>query len=188
MAGQTANTTNTTKTTKNNKNLIIAICAAVVAIVIVAVVVVILVTGKNKGGVPIGGLNDAYFTSDDTKYVLNMDAEDMYIEDEAYAPLKSHLVYTYSGDKITGLKAYYEYADASAASTAYDFYQANNDGTFKEVALDGKYLILTANAEEYENLTPEDVKQQIEFMEMLNNMDTEETESIEGVEEVNEAE
>lgn len=170
------------KSTKNNKNLIIGICAAVVVIVVI-IIAVVLATGGGKGGV-IGGLNDSYFVSDDTKYVLTLDADDMYIEDTDYAPLKSHLVYTYSGDEVTGLKAYYEYADASAASAAYEFYQANNDGSFKEVALDGKYLILTANEEEYEGLTASDVKQQIEFMQMLNNMDLDEDEeSVEIVDE-----
>ena len=178
MAEQTAKTT--TKNNKNNNNLIIGICAAIAAVVIIAVIVIVLIMNKGKGG--LGGINDSYFVSDDTKYVLNLDADDIYVENTEYAPLKSHLVYTYSDDAITGLKAYYEYSDNSSAEAAYNFYQENNDNTYKEVALDGKYLILTANEDEYQNLSPSDVKQQIEFMEMLNNMNTDDLETVEEAE------
>lgn len=174
MAEQTAKTT-----TKNNKNLIIGICAAIAAIVVIAVIVILLILNSRNGG--LGGINDSYFKSDDTKYVLNLTADEMYIENEEYAPLASHLVYSYSGDSITDLKAYYEYTDNSAASAAYNFYKENNNGTFKDVELNGKYVILSANSDEYENLNTNDVKEQIEFMESIKNMDQDTEEVVEEV-------
>ena len=161
--------------TKNNKNLIIGICAAVAAIIVIVIIVVIILLNPSNG--PLGGINDSYFVSDGTKYVLNLDAESVYVENEDYVPLESHLVYHYSGDSITGLEAYYEYADNTAASAAYEFYKTNNDNMYKDVTLDGKFVILTANPEEYEGLTADDVKQQIEFMDMLNNMNSDNDDS-----------
>ncbi|MBQ2174957.1 MAG: hypothetical protein II453_07820, partial [Alphaproteobacteria bacterium] len=83
------------KAKKDNKNLIIGICAAI-AVVLVVVVAVMLVS---KGSTQLG---DSYFVTDDTKYVLNLDTN--YVdEEEEYAPLKTHIVYFRSGDKITGM-------------------------------------------------------------------------------------
>ena len=152
-----------------NKNIIIGACCAVVVVVVIVVAIVLAVTSGNR-------LGDAYFVSDDTKYVLTVESDDMVIdeEEEAYAPVKTHLVYTYSGDEITGLKAYYEYADNASAKAAYDYILSSGEET-GEVAIDGKYVIITAAPEEYEGLTASDVKQQVEFMEMMKSMNTEGT-------------
>ena len=157
------------KSTKNNKNMIIGCCVAAVAVI--AIIIAVIVINANKG------LSDAYFVSDGSKYVLTMDADEMDLDgEEEFAPVKTHIVYTYSGDEITGMKAYYEFADEATAKKAFDYYNdADSSEEFKEVALDGKYVILTANESDYENLTASDVKQQIEFMEMLKNVDLEDT-------------
>lgn len=173
------------KAKKDNKNLIIGICAAVVVVVVIVIAVVLATRGTK--------LNDDYFVSDDTKYVLTVETGDLYTDDDdsdEVVPVKTHLVYTYSGDEITGLKAYYEFADDAAAKTAYDQYvEADLSNEYASIELDGKYVILTANASEYEDLTADDVKQRIEFMEMLNNMDLtdgseDDTEEVETVEEI----
>lgn len=145
---------------KTNKNLIIGICAAI-AVVIVVVVAVILIP---KGAGPI---DDSYFVSDSSKYVLNLD-QDYLNEDEEYSPLESHMVYFYSGEKITGLTIYYEYADATTAKAAYDTLEAADAfSAFKSVTLDGKYVVFVTNPSDYEELTASDVKSQIEFVELL---------------------
>lgn len=155
------------KANKDNKNLIIGICAAVVVVIII-IVAVILATRNS------GGLDDSYFVSDNTKYVLTYDSEDMAIEDdEEYVPVKTHFVYTYNEDEVTGLKAYYVFANDKDAKAAFNYYNENMGDEFAEIELDGKYVILTANASEYEDMTPSDIKQQIEFMEMLKEIDTE---------------
>lgn len=152
----------------NNTNLIIGICA-VVAIVIVVIVAVVL-TRNN-------GLNDSYFVSDNTKYVLTLDSNDISMEDAEYNPVKAHLVYTYSDDTITGLKAYYEYADSATAKAAADYLKSNFDEENQaRVSTDGKYVIYTSPEDDYKDLTASDVKQQIEFMEMLKNMNQDDTE------------
>ena len=155
------------KADKKNKNLIIGICSAVVIVVVIVVIAVVLAT---RGGNV--ALNDKYFVSDDTKYVLTLEGDEISL-DEEYAPLKTHLVYYYSDDTVTGLKAYYEYADEASAKTAYNAIKedAETSESYKEIALDGKYLILTANESEYADMTKSDVEEQIKFMEMLKNMD-----------------
>ena len=152
------------KAKKDNKNLIIGgVCAAVVVVVVI-IVAAVLAMGGNK-------INDDYFVSDGSKYVLTVDSSeyDYDEEDAAYVPIKTHLVYNYSGDEITGLKTYAEYADEAAAKTAY---QAMKDAgeDLTGVEINGKYLVQTATPDQYEGVTASDVKQQIELMESLQNM------------------
>lgn len=146
---------------KNNSMLIGGICLALVVVAIVVVAIVMM--NKSK-------LNDSYFVSDGSKYVFTMETTG---ERDETMPVKTHVVYTYTDDTITGMKTYAEYANAGEAKKAYDLY-VSSEGTPVEMSrysLDGKYVILDADKSEYEDLKASDVKQQIEFMEMLKNLD-----------------
>ena len=162
---------------RSNKNLIIGICATVT--VVIAVIIAIVVVNLNSG------ISESYFVSDDTKYVLTLDAGQLSFDDEEQEinPVKAHFVYNYSGDEITGLTAYYEFADAETAKKALVLYtqelkeaeegDENEEGDtagYKDASVNGKYLVLTANESQYKDITVSDVKQQIEFMEMLKQM------------------
>ena len=162
------------KAKKDNKNMIIGGICAAVAVVVVIVLAVVLATGGNK-------LDDSYFVSDGSKYVLTIESDDLEFdeEEEAYAPIKTHLVYTYSGDEITGLKTYAEYADAASAKAALEAMKAAGEDV-SEISIDGKYLVMTATPDQYEGMTASDVKQQIEFMEMMKNMDLDDSTTEEG--------
>lgn len=153
-------------TTNNNKGLIIGICAAVVAVI--AIVVGIVLANNHPA------LNDDYFVSDDTKYVISMDGDEITADDE-YSPVKTHMVYFYSGDEITGLKMYYEFADEATAKAAYETYRAELPDEYTDIAVDGKYLILTADASQYEGTSADDIKQTVEFLNTLNGMDLDDT-------------
>lgn len=149
---------------KNNKNLILGICSAVVAVIVIVVVVILATTGGSR-------LNDSFFVSDDTKLVITSDAYDT---EAKYPPVKTHVVYYYSGDKITDAKIYYEFKNAEEAKDAYEI--GKEDETFsdyKKLETDGKYVILTVKESEYKDTTVEEVKAQIEFMELLNKIDAE---------------
>lgn len=154
------------KTKKDNKNLITGICIAAAAVVAIVIAIVFIVRGSGPT------LNDDYFKSDDTKYVYTIDADSLEVDDdeESYTPLKAHVVYTYSGDEITGMKTYAEYADAATAEKAYAAMKEADADEAKKAEVNGKYIVYTNDAEDYEGLTASDVKQQIEFMESIQNM------------------
>ena len=159
------------KAKKDNKNVVIGLCAAV-AIIVVVVVAVVLATNGNK-------LNDSYFVSDGTKYVLTIESDSTSTEegsDEIIA-LKTHIVYSYSGDNVTGVKTYSEFKDADTAKKAYDSLKESGGEDMNNAVIDGKYIIITAAPEEYEGMTVADVKSQIEFMESLKNANFESTDS-----------
>ena len=162
------------------KSLIAGICCGVVVIaVVVAVVVIALMNNK-------GGINDDYFVSDDTKLVMSLDGEMMAFDGDIPVPSKIHSVYTIDGDKISSLKGYYVYENADAAKEALDKVKEMLQGTseYGEITVDGKYIVLVAAEEEYKDLTVENVKQQIQLMELFKNMGNELTEGGEGSTEV----
>ena len=165
------------KAKKDNKNLIIGICVAVLAIAVIVVAVVLATKGTTK-------LSDAYFKSDDTKYVLTIDGDQMDIEDaDEYEPVKTHIVYYYSGDTVNGMTTYMEFADESTAKTALEAYKSVDQEGIKNLSVNGKYLVIEMTEDQYADMTASDVKQQIEFMEMLESMDSDDTDSTEDTEE-----
>ena len=155
------------KVKKDNKNLIIGCIAALVLVVAIIITIVVVVNNNS--------LNDGYFVSDGSKYVLTIEADEVGSDDQ-YAPLKTHLVYTYDGDKITSMKTYYAYADGDSAKAAFEALkkEVGDEAQVAAMELNGKYIVVTAGEESYKDLTASDVKQQIEFMEKLKNMDSSE--------------
>ncbi len=152
----------------NNRNKIIGICCAVVVVILLIIAIVAAIFANM-------GYNDAYFQSDDSKYVLTIDNMEEIGEDEEVdpsMPLKTHYVYYYDGDNITEVKLFSEFGDADAAQTAYDDLLASEEGVeenYKSIETNGKYVILTFLDTDYEGLTASDVKAQID---MLNNADS----------------
>ena len=166
------------KAKKNNKNLIIGICAGV--LVIAVVIVAVIFATKSS-------LNDAYFVSDDSKYVLTVDRDMLETEDKENSPIKTHIVYYYSGDAITGVTTYMEFDNDATAKAALDLYKNADQTGVKSLKTDGKYLVVEMTEDQYKDLTASDVKQQVEFMEMLkksgtNNPDSENEETTETIE------
>ena len=152
------------KAKKDNKNLIIGICAAVVVVVAIIIAVVFATKGTVK-------IDDSYFVSDGTKYVLTVEGGYLDSGDEDIAQaVKTPMVYTYSGDTITGATLYQEYTDEATAKSVYDALKAQDPDEVAGVSVNGKYLVAEMPKEEYEDMTASDVKEQIEFMEMFNNM------------------
>lgn len=156
------------KTKKSNQNYLFVGACAIVAIIVVVVIAIIIANHKNV-------LGDSFFVSDGNKYVLTLETGDTSFAESSNDPLKTHVVYFYSGDKITGAKTYYEYTDSTAAQSAFDYLKANySDEDIKSFSIDGKYIIVTVPETEYQNLTASEVKEQIELMETLNNQTPEE--------------
>lgn len=160
---KTSSSKKTEKKKQDNKPVIISICAAIVAVVVIIVVAVVL---GNKG------LDDSYFVSDGSKKVLTIDTSNEESEDaENYAPVKIHVVYTYSGEDITGAKSYYEYPDADKAKAAFDYMKESlgDDEEVNKYELNGKYIIYTSPEDSYKDLKASDIDKQIELMESATN-------------------
>ena len=163
---------------KDNKNLIIGICAAVVAAVAAVVVVVAVIFATRGTGTP-ANIDDKYFVSDDTKYVITMDGDELGSEDETgFKPVKTHIVYTYSGDTVTGMSTYIEFDSEDTAKKALESYKEayadvdSSDSGIASMSANGKYLVVVATEEQYADTTVSEIKQYMEMVEMMNNAGT----------------
>lgn len=141
------------------KNIIAGAIVGVIAIVVAVVLIVVFAATRKQT------LGDSYFVSDDSKYVLTMDLSDNSEEEGSdLNPLKSHAVYYYSGDTITGLKTYYEYKTEEAAKTIYDSLKDSvEESPAEKIELDGKYIVMTMPASDYENATATQIKEEIDW-------------------------
>ena len=160
-------TTKTKANAKSNKSnaskfAIFGISIAAVIAIIIGIVVAIKANPT---------INDDYFVSDGSKYVINMSMDD---ESSDEGIVGMHIVYYYSGDTVTGAKSFYEFKDEATAKAAYDELKNASDEDTGSYSLNGKYVVLAADDDTIKNLTVDEVKSQVEFYENLKNYTTEE--------------
>lgn len=184
------------KTTKrNNKGTIIGICTVILSIVIV---VVLAVAVARRGESPVTG-GDLFFVTDDTKYVLDYDGKTIFDPDFEHDVMKVYSVFFHSDNKITGLKTYFEFATEGDATNALEDIKTIYEESYSiygkkiddYIAVEGRYVALTALEEDYSVYKPEDIELQIKYNEEHKNDDEaylEEEDDEEVVEPVNEEE
>ena len=161
MAGKAK--TKSTKTNQPNKNLIIGICVAVIAVVVICVAA-FFATRSPK-------IDDSYFVSDGTKYVIQMDSDELMSDGVSNVPTKAYYVYTYSGDKITGMFIYAEFANESTAKTALEEYKKADQDGVKGISTNGKYVVIEMTDEQYSDMTASELKTYIDFMNSSEDVD-----------------
>ncbi len=144
----------------NQKNLIIGICCAVAVVIVIAIAIIFASSKTQK-------LDDAYFVSDDTKLVLTIDD----VEEEYEGAEKAYVVYTYSGDKITGAINYVKFKDSEAAKSNIAIYKEAVGDEAKKVYANDSYLVIEMAEDSYKDTTASEVKQYIELMESLKDLD-----------------
>ena len=155
--------------TRKNKKIIAWICGVIVAIALVVVAIVAVIMSSNR-------ISESFFVSDGTKYVVKLGAENNMLDFniDGYLPEKFYLVYFYSGDRVTDVKAYYKYEDDNAAREALNYFnsQKEENADVTKFEINGAYVIAVLDKSLYENMTAEDAKQQVEFMEILEKMNS----------------
>ena len=134
------------KTEKKNTKLIAGIIAALVIVAGVAVAIFLV----NRGKV----IDDNFFKSDDTKYVLTQDYG-------LSGAVKTHTVIYYDkDDNITKWENYLEYDDAETANAAYEYVKdVNQEKSGVKFSINGKYIISEYPKETYENTAASTYKQ-----------------------------
>ena len=146
-------TNNKARKRKFNKKTIQNICVFSSAIAVIAIMAILLNMFKQ----PI--VNDEYFVSDDTKEVVSLNASGNSSSSHTF------IVYSYSGEEVTGLKTYFEYEDEESAKSALQLLKDQPE--FKSAELEGKYIVVTADESQFKGLTASDVKQQNEALKIF---------------------
>ena len=147
------------KTEKKNNKLVAGIIAALV--IVAGVIVAIFLIGRGKV------IDDNFFKSDDTKYVLSQNYG-------LNGAIKTHTVIYYDKeDNITKWENYLEYNDAESAKAAYENVKdVNEEKSGVKYSINGKYIISEYPKETYENTAASTYKQW--FDSLTNNQEDEE--------------
>ena len=133
-----------------------------VGLLLVALIIVVMMILKFNQNEKI---DSSYFHSDDKKIVLTMDRDNATLDDSDYEPDITHVVYYYEGDKITSVKAFYEYRTDAEAE------EANKNLGLGEFAdgkkINGRFIVFDLNKSQYENLTVSELQQNIELLKQI---------------------
>ena len=146
------------KEPKFDKRMVIV--SAVLFIAVIAISIVLGLYGRET-------LNDQYFVSDGSKIVLNLEGDEITpLGDEVeYSPEKAHIVYYYTGNKITGAKIFYEYIDNEQAKGAYEKADLTDKEWAIDKSLDGKFVILQYDRNLLDGYTVDQIRESVESVE-----------------------
>ncbi len=122
-----------------------------VILLLVAVAVLIVLTVLNRPTI-----DDEFFVSDDTKTTISLTPSSNGSTNTTL--IETHLVYTYDGDNVSGLKTYFEYPDEETARNTLESIKEQPE--FKGAVVEGKYIVVTADEGQYKGLTTSDIRQQ----------------------------
>ncbi len=142
-----------TRKSSFSKTTIISLSTLLALICIIIVVVILLNSAQPS-------IEDNYFTSDETKTTITLTPDS---SSKSSNLVNTHLVYTYDdNNNVSSLKTYFEYTDAETAKTAYE--TSKDQPEFKNAELKDKYIIVTADENQYKGLTASDIHQQAEAL------------------------
>ncbi len=139
------------KRENKTKERIKAITLGIGAILVLVVTIVLIVIFNQPQEI-----TGDYFTTDDTKIVIAMPEEITALESSEYEPEITRFVYFHDGTNITSVKVYYEYVDEARAAEAFDKVIVDDFATSK--MLQGKYIVMDAKPERFEDATVEDIR------------------------------
>ncbi len=129
-------------------------------IALVFVIIAIVKFTKNEK------YDSAYFHDDEGKIVLTMDKEAAALDDSKYEPNITHIVYYYRDGVVDNVKAFYEYATEKEAEKAYPNLGLGDFADSKYRS--GRFVIFQVKKSNYENLTVESLKADIENLKGIN--------------------
>ena len=135
----------------------IMVCFAVIALVFVVVAIL--------NFTPRESYDSSYFHDTEDRIVLTMGRDAAALEDSQYEPNITHIVYYYEGDKVTGVKAFYEYATEKEAETAFTNLTLGNFADSKYRS--GRFVIFQVKKANYEGLTVEALRADIEQLKSI---------------------
>jgi uncharacterized membrane protein YvbJ len=147
------------KRSKFNKRTILYGACFVASVVFIGVIIWAFATFLNKPA-----LDENFFVSNDNKSTISLTPEQS-DPNTNKSHVQTYIVYDFDGDNVSGLKTYFEYTDEEAAAIAFE--ENKDQPEFKNSELDGKFIVVTAEEDQYKGLTASDVRQQEAALERL---------------------
>lgn len=146
------------RTRKRNKKPFYIACGAIAVVIIISITLTLILKSSPK-------LDDSFFVTDSTKYVLTFNASEIALDlnlDE-YNPEKAYQIYFHSKDKITELNVYYKYEDEEIAKKAANYFNTEKGQIIESIKANGKYVVIKMAKSFYQDMTADYAKQQYEF-------------------------
>ncbi len=140
-----------------------------IVVLLIAVVTTLIIMNSNPT------YNDDYFKSDDTKIVLYLGEGQ---SDDENEPIKTYIVYYYSGDKITGVKQFYQFKSEEIAKNFSKGINVDEMDWVNDIRVSGPYMIFELTSDQYEGTTVTELRETIEGYNFADEDNTEDTEEI----------
>ncbi len=154
----TSKSTNKSTHKKTNKITPYLVCVVIFVIVAAGIAAVLYFINRRPA-------DEDFFVSDDTKTTISLPVSSSDSTGDS-SHVQTRFVYEYDGDNVVGLKTYFEYTDEEAARVALEARKSLPE--FKNAVLEGKYIVVTADADQFKGLTASDVRQQADAINQFN--------------------
>ena len=166
-----------TKAKKTSNSLMMWVFVVLFLLIVISIAIILTLNSTNPN------LNEGFFVSNDTKYVIDADL-DGFGDDRI---VSAHDVYYYdSNNVVTGHEAYYEFINEETVQAVLPVYQSTKDDEVEKVVANGRFIVMIANPTQYEGLNIETIKQwfendeeQLDEQQLDENGETEENVDIE---------
>lgn len=132
------------------------IMMGVSAVALALVIVAILNFARNEK------FDSSYFHNDEKKIVLTMDKEIAALDNSIYEPYITHVVYYRDGDRITGVRAFYEYISDEEARKAYPNLSLGDFANNKKIS--GRFVVFQVKEAQYKDVTVETLEENIKLL------------------------
>lgn len=132
------------------------ILAGLALVGFIIVVMMILKFNQNED------IDSSYFHDTDDKIVLTMNRDNSELDNSDFEPMITHVVYYHDGNKITNVRAFYEYGSEATAREALEHLELGDFADNKK--LNGRFVIFQVKKSQYEDLTVEDLKRDVELL------------------------
>ncbi len=130
----------------NKKQIIYLVCGIIMAGSIAAITFVVLLVNHQTID------EETTFASNDVQTTISISTND-----------DTRVVYTYTGEDVTGMKTYFKYGSNEEAKVALD--KRKSLPEFANAEVIDNYIVVTANPDDLKGLTSTDIRQQAETLE-----------------------
>lgn len=171
-AAKTKKTVKTEKTTKAKKvvekvvkkpfDYKTTIWVGLTLVALILVVMAILKFNQNER------IDSSYFHDTDGKIVLTMTEDNAALDESIWEAPITHVVYYYSGDTLTGARAFYEYTTEAEAEEAFKHLELGDFANNKKIS--GKFVIFEVKDTRYNTMSVEELRNSIERLKQSNKL------------------
>lgn len=110
-------------------------------------------------------IDSSYFHDADGKIVLTMDEDVAELDNSEWEPPITHIVYYHDGDKITSVRAFYEYKTEADAEEANKHLELGDFADGKKMS--GRFIVFDVKKSQYDGMTVTELEENRELLKQI---------------------